>query len=257
MISGAGCSTASGIGDYRDERGAWKRAQPVQHSDFVSSHEWRQRYWARSVVGYPVFRTAQPNSAHKQLAEWERDGRVVGIITQNVDRLHQQAGSVRVLDLHGRLDEVVCLGCGAISSRDALQRWLETHNPWVQQLDYQAAPDGDADVDLANLPEVEVPTCEACRGVVKPNVVFYGASVPRDVVDQAYALTNTADAVLVVGSSLMVYSSFRFVRAAHDRCIPIAAINLGKTRADEMLTAKLHADCAVALAQLDNSMSNS
>ena len=121
VITGAGCSTGSGIGDYRDENGGWKRAQPIQHQDFMNAHAARQRYWARSQLGYPEFMRAQPNVAHEVLAAWENEGRVCGLITQNVDRLHQRAGQQAVIDLHGRLDEVICMECGLIVSRDDVQ----------------------------------------------------------------------------------------------------------------------------------------
>jgi NAD-dependent SIR2 family protein deacetylase len=250
VLTGAGCSTPSGIGDYRDAQGAWKRPQPVQHGDFVRSLHWRQRYWARSMVGYPAFRTAEPNPAHDILADWERGGRVQGLITQNVDRLHQRAGHRRVIDLHGRLDQAVCLSCGRLSSRDEWQLWLEQHNPRFVGAAYAAAPDGDADLEAMDLDDVVVPECLSCGGVVKPNVVFYGASVARGVVDEAFSWVDRADAMLVVGSSLMVFSSYRFARRAAEQGVPIAAVNIGKTRADDVLAAKAEVDCVTALTAL-------
>ena len=252
VITGAGCSTGSGIGDYRDEQGRWKRTQPVQHEAFMSSHAWRQRYWARSQLGYPEFMAAQPNSAHQVLADWERRGGVMGLITQNVDRLHQQAGHRRVIDLHGRLDQVICMSCGDVVPRAVLQAWLDARNTSVDPLHFELAPDGDADIKDADFSGIAVPECQRCGGIMKPHVVFFGDAVPKSRVEQAYAWVDHADAVLVVGSSLMVYSSFRFVRRAHEAGIPIAAINKGKTRADDKLTLKLEGDCGQLLECLAN-----
>ncbi len=250
ILSGAGCSTPSGIGDYRDEKGAWKRAQPVQHRDFIEKFRVRQRYWARSQVGYPEFQSAAPNGAHDQLAAWENQGWVAGIITQNVDRLHQQAGSARVIDLHGRLDRVRCLDCGCVSERAEIQHWLEARNPEITRLGQHAimAPDGDADLPGEVYDKVQVPDCDGCGGLLKPDVVFYGDSVPRRVVDTAYEWVGACSALLVVGSSLMVFSSLRFVRQAHQLGKPIFAINKGTTRGDSLMTMKLEADCVEALA---------
>lgn len=250
VITGAGCSTGSGIGDYRDEQGEWKRVQPVQHQEFMASHAWRQRYWARSQVGYPEFTRAQPNAAHRVLAQWEAQGRIHGLITQNVDRLHQRAGHQRVIDLHGRLDQVICMSCGDVVTRDALQVWLDEHNQRADPRAFTLAPDGDADVLRTDFSSVCVPACRVCGGVLKPDVVFFGDSVPKPVVEQAYRWVDEADAILVVGSSLMVYSSFRFIRRAVRAGIPVAAINRGKTRADDLLVMKVEADCATVLQEL-------
>jgi len=247
VITGAGCSTGSGIGDYRDEHGEWKRTPPVQHQEFMTSLSWRQRYWARSQHGYPEFMRAQPNRAHQVLAEWEQSGRLQGLITQNVDRLHQRAGHSHVLDLHGRLDRVVCMSCGDTVSRDAVQTWLDARNDRVPERYFALAPDGDADLSGCDFAAIEVPSCAACAGILKPDVVFFGDSVPKPKVAQAYAWVDAADALLVVGSSLMVYSSFRFVRRAREANKPLAAINLGKTRADPWLTVKIEDDCATVL----------
>ena len=256
VISGAGCSTPSGIGDYRDENGEWKRRQPVQHSDFVNHRSWRQRYWARSQLGYPEFIRARPNEAHRVLARWEASGFVKGVITQNVDRLHQAAGSRKVIDLHGRLDRVVCLGCGAQTLRHDLQNWLEQHNPDIDALGTEAvmAADGDVDLESANFADVAVPECQACAGVLKPDVVFYGDSVPKATVEASYQWIEKAPAVLVIGSSLMVFSSLRFVRRAHERQIPIYAINRGLTRADELFQCKVEGDCAEILQALESKL---
>ena len=252
-ITGAGCSTPSGIGDYRDENGEWKRRQPVQHKDFVEDHKWRQRYWARSQVGYPEFLRAEPNRAHQLLAEWEARGWIQGIITQNVDRLHQRAGSQSVIDLHGRLDRIICLACQSTSSRGELQTYLERVNPQINDLSKSAvmAPDGDADLVTEDYSEYCIPDCEKCGGMLKPDVVFYGDSVPKPVVERAYDWISSANAVLVVGSSLMVFSSFRFVRRAAELSIPIYAINRGKTRGDELFVKKIDEDCVSAMQQIN------
>jgi len=250
VITGAGCSTGSGIGDYRDKNGEWKRVMPVQHQDFMSSHAWRQRYWARSQMGYPEFMRAQPNRAHHTLVRLEQSGRMLGLITQNVDRLHQQAGHQQVIDLHGRLDQVVCMDCGSSVNRDEVQVWLDERNQSNHATRFRFAPDGDADVQRQDFSGFQVPHCAACEGVLKPHVVFFGDSVPKERVDRAYTWVDEADAVLVVGSSLMVFSSFRFVRRARDAGIPIAAINQGKTRADEWLAVKVEDDCGAVLERI-------
>ncbi len=251
VITGAGCSTGSGIGDYRDRDGGWKRSPPVQMQDFVAEEKTRRRYWARSMRGWPIMAQARPNAAHRALAELERAGLVAALITQNVDGLHQQAGQRRVLELHGALAEVVCLGCGDRSERRALQARLERNNAFVLETAARAAPDGDADLaDSLDLAGFRVPDCERCGGMLKPDVVFYGDSVPRPRVKEAFALVEGADALLVVGSSLMVFSSFRFCRRARELGIPMLAVNRGVTRADHWLAVKLDADCAVVLPAL-------
>ncbi|MEQ8859477.1 MAG: NAD-dependent protein deacetylase [Pseudomonadales bacterium] len=251
VITGAGCSTGSGIGDYRDRSGSWKRAPPVQMQDFVAHAATRRRYWARSMRGWPIMANAQPNAAHRALAELERAGLVAGLITQNVDGLHQRAGHRRVLELHGALATVVCLDCGAHGERRALQTRLERDNPFVLETSVRAAPDGDADLaDGLDLSSFRTPDCERCGGVLKPDVVFYGDSVPRSRVADAYALVEEAEVLLVVGSSLMVFSSFRFCRRARELGKPLLAVNHGVTRADDWLAAKLDADCAETLPAL-------
>ena len=238
VITGAGISTGSGIGDYRDQAGQWKRPQPVTHQDFMSQFAWRQRYWARSQLGYPSFLRAKPNQAHLALARLEDQGKLCGLVTQNVDRLHQQAGHQEVVDLHGRLDQVICMDCARIVPRQDIQAWLEDKNPQLQEQSFQPAPDGDADMEM-DFSTVEVPLCEACGGILKPHVVFFGDSVQRRIVDQISAKVELADGVLVVGSSLMVFSSFRFIRHAHTNKVPVAALNQGVTRADDLFTFKV------------------
>lgn len=247
VLTGAGCSTASGIPDYRDDAGAWKRKPPVQQRDFVGSHAVRQRYWARSLVGWRHFAGAAPNAAHRALAALEAAGRVTHLITQNVDGLHQQAGSRAVTDLHGRLDSIECLACGTQVPRVAFQAELETHNPdWIR-LTAGLAPDGDADLETCDFSHFDVPAC-ACGGVLKPAVVFFGDTIPAARGAAALAEVRAAEALLVVGSSLMVWSGYRLVREAAERGAPVAALNLGLTRADALLGLKVEAPCAETLA---------
>ena len=238
VITGAGISTDSGIGDYRDGAGQWKRPRPVSHQDFMANHQWRQRYWGRSQLGYPAFMSAQPNVAHHALARLEQTGRVSALVTQNVDRLHQRARHSEVIDLHGRLDQVICMGCDRISPRSGIQDWLEAKNPQLSAQFFKLAPDGDADVEV-DFSSVHVPDCASCGGVLKPNVVFFGDSVKKKLVEEIMAKVAQSDGLLVVGSSLMVFSSFRFVRYAHQCAVPIAALNRGKTRADDLFTLKV------------------
>ena len=247
VLTGAGCSTGSGIPDYRDEQGAWKRTPPVTYQAFVGDGITRRRYWARSLVGWPRIAQAQPNAAHRALAALEAQGRCSQLLTQNVDGLHQAAGSRAVIDLHGRLDAVVCLGCGASSSRADVQRRLAEANPAWAGLAAGAAPDGDADLEDRDFATFQVPACDACGGMLKPDVVFFGENVPRARVDAAMARLARADGMLVVGSSLMVYSGLRFVHAAVRAQIPVAAVNLGRTRADDLLRFRMAAPCGDAL----------
>ena len=246
-ITGAGVSTQSGIPDYRDANGDWKRSPPVQYADFVHAVATRRRYWARSFTGWPMFAAAQPNAAHRALAELERRGRVAALVTQNVDRLHQRAGSRHVIDLHGRLDVVRCLDCNRRTPRDDFQARLRDANPDWHESAAPIAPDGDADVEGRNFAAFNVPACVVCDGVLKPDVVFYGESVPRAVTEAAFAAIEAADGVLVAGSSLMVWSSYRLVRAARQRGIEVVAVNRGHTRADDLLAFKLDAECGAAL----------
>ena len=251
VLTGAGCSTGSGIPDYRDAAGQWKRAQPIQHQQFVRDRHARARYWARSMVGWAHIGDAQPNAAHHALARLERRGVVAQLVTQNVDRLHQKAGSRAVIDLHGRIDQVVCLRCGTRSERSAMQVRLLQLNPAYAGLAGGHAPDGDADLERSDFSDFVVPDCDRCDvGTLKPDVVFFGANVPPEQVQQAMDTLDAADAMLIVGSSLMVWSGYRFALRASERGLPIAAINLGRTRADPLLGLKIEADCIDVLSPL-------
>lgn len=247
VLTGAGCSTESGIPDYRDADGEWKRRPPITYQLFAGNELARKRYWARSLVGFRRMRHARPNDAHHSLASLEHRGRIVQLVTQNVDGLHQAAGSHNVIDLHGRIDTVRCLGCNQRTSREQLQLDLEQRNPDFAALDAFEAPDGDADLDDVAFESFDVPACAACGGLLKPDVVFFGEGVPGERVRLAMAAIEQCDAMLVVGSSLMVYSGYRFATAAADARKPIAAINLGRTRADDLLTLKINERCGSAL----------
>jgi NAD-dependent SIR2 family protein deacetylase len=250
VLTGAGCSTNSGIPDYRDTHGNWKRTEPVRYQAFMADELTRRRYWARSMVGWLRFKEAKPNDAHRALAMLEADGRCHLLLTQNVDRLHQAAGSRAVIDLHGRLDLVRCTTCSAEQPRAGFQTNLVQRNPgWVDQ-DAAVLPDGDADLDHVDFASFDVPPCASCGGVLKPDVIFFGENVPRDQVAEAKSAMEQADALLIVGTSLMVSSGYRFARMAADRRIPIAAINLGRTRADDLLTLKVEERCETALSFL-------
>jgi NAD-dependent SIR2 family protein deacetylase len=250
VLTGAGISTDSGIPDYRDADGAWKRSPPVQFADFMGQPAVRQRYWARSLIGWRFFGAALPNAAHRVLAQLEAQERIALLVTQNVDGLHQRAGSGNVVDLHGRLDVVRCMSCAHRLPRADLQFELESRNGQWASLDARAAPDGDVDLVVDDFSSFEVPACAVCGGILKPDVVFYGESVPKQRVEAAFAGLHRADAMLIVGSSLMVYSGYRFAEAAAAAGKPIAALNLGRTRADHLLALKVSAPCAEVLQSL-------
>ncbi|MEE4362232.1 MAG: NAD-dependent protein deacetylase, partial [Pseudomonadales bacterium] len=207
LLTGAGCSTESGIPDYRGPDGAWRQRRPIQYQDFVRSEQARRRYWARSMRGYPLMARAEPNATHRWVAAHEARGGVELLVTQNVDGLHARAGSGAHVELHGRIADVVCLDCGARGARADVQRRLERSNPALDGPRPETiAPDGDAHVEDAALETFVVPDCERCGGMLKPDVVFFGESVPRERVDRTRAALQRADALLVLGSSLMVFS---------------------------------------------------
>jgi NAD-dependent SIR2 family protein deacetylase len=248
VLTGAGCSTESGIPDYRGADGSWKRRQPVQFSAFMRDPVVRARYWARSLVGWRSLDDAEPNMCHRALARLERSGGVSLLATQNVDGLHQAAGSRRVIDLHGRIDRVACMSCRQGTRRAAWQQRLEELNAEWSGLEAPTAPDGDADLDGLDFGRFAVPPCPHCGGIVKPDVVFFGESVPPWRHAQAKAALETSDAMLVVGTSLMVHSGYRYAVAAHRMAKPIAAVNIGVTRADALFTLKVQAAAGQTLA---------
>lgn len=247
VLTGAGCSTGSGIPDYRDVHGAWKRPQPIRYQQFVSSQHSRKRYWMRSFLGWPRFASAAPNIAHQALARLEVAGCISQLITQNIDGLHQKAGSERVIDLHGRLDRIVCLHCQYQGGRAPFQTLLERLNPAMVGLSAPIGPDGDVDFDAIDFNGFEIPACPQCGGILKPDVVFFGEAVPKQRVETAMQALAQADALLVVGSSLTVWSGYRFCQAAIANGQAMAAINLGCTRADAEWTLKVDLDCGHAL----------
>lgn len=250
VLTGAGISVGSGIPEYRDANGDWKHPAPIRYQAFISRLSTRKRYWARSLTGWPRFSRAEPNDCHHTLARWERAGRIRQLVTQNVDRLHQAAGGVRVIDLHGRLDRVICLDCTAMFTRNSIQLELVDMNPEFVPGNARPAPDGDARFDNRDLHAFRVPDCPHCGGMLKPDVVFFGETIPQQRSEAAIAALQAADALLVIGSSLMVYSGFRFCRLAAASGIPIAAVNPGRTRADDLLTLKIEARFEEAIAAL-------
>ena len=250
VLTGAGCSTASGIPDYRDEEGEWKHHRPVQFQDFVAQESIRQRYWARSMYGWPHINNASPADVHLALGKLEQAGIIEYLVTQNVDGLHQKAGSSRVLDLHGNLETVGCLSCGWQISREKLQHQLVAANADFSQLEAQLGPDGDALIENLDFSSFNLISCPQCGGILKPEVVFFGESVPKSRVSLAMKHLQNAGALLVVGSSLMVFSGFRFCRAAGQANKQICIINKGRTRADNELNLKIEADCSETLNQL-------
>ena len=249
VLTGAGCSTESGIPDYRGPETLRRARNPIRFQQFVGDPAWRQRYWARSFVGWPRIRDAQPNPAHQALAAMDEAGLLTGLITQNVDRLHHKAGSVDVTELHGALAEVVCLACRAVTSREALQLRLSAMNPGFSIPDaVVSAPDGDADLDTtAGFTPAD---CARCGGSLKPHVVFFGENVPRARVDAAASAVTSAEALLVVGSSLAVFSGWRFVKRAHEAGTPVGLLNLGTSRGDAQATVRVQARAGEALPEL-------
>ncbi|MDJ0940654.1 MAG: NAD-dependent protein deacetylase [Woeseiaceae bacterium] len=247
VLTGAGVSTRSGIPGYRDENGDWKHAKPVQYADFVGSAAWRRRYWARSFVGWQRFSAAAPNNAHTALVALEERGHVDTLVTQNVDGLHSAAGSKKTIDLHGRLDAVRCLECEtSVARRDWQGRLAETNPEWHGKVT-SIKPDGDAELDPRDYDGFEVPACERCGGIMKPDVVFFGESVPGERVADAKDSVARSGGLLVVGSSLMVFSGLRFVRLAVELRKPVAIVNQGRTRGDDLATLKLGGDCGDVL----------
>lgn len=263
-ITGAGCSTDSGIPDYRGPAGSYSLGhKPMIHSDFVNKELSRKRYWARSMVGYKQFGNAQPNKAHLTLAQLEQASILKAIITQNVDRLHQKAGSKNVIDLHGRNDIVRCLSCNTTSSRRIIQQQICNLNPSYDHLFKQLEKgniiraDGDADLAISDYSKFTIPACSACGGVLKPDVVFFGDSVPVVNVQNAMQQADACDGLLVIGSSLEVYSAYRLVDRVAKRGVPIAIINMGETRAERSglpIALKAEVKCSLLMEQVSRQL---
>jgi NAD-dependent deacetylase sirtuin 4 len=256
-LTGAGISTESGIPDYRGPENIGKNRKPVAYREFILDPHARRRYWARSCLGWPRVKGARPNRGHAALARLEAMGIVSHTITQNVDRLHQAAGSLRVLELHGALEEVRCLGCGAVERRDALQERLLALNPrWREEM-VDVAPDGDAHVSDRAAASFTVPGCRVCGGILKPDVVFFGESVPRERVEEARRLVRESEGLLVLGSSLTVFSGFRFVRQARESGMPVFLINRGPTRGDGDAQIRIDGSLGDVLPRLARSIAGS
>lgn len=251
VLSGAGISTESGIPDYRGVARRGPVRTPLTYQEFVSSEAVRRRYWARSTFGWPAMRSRQPNEGHLALARLERDGLVEGIITQNVDGLHQAAGSNEVIELHGSLSRVICLRCGRLEARESLQARLEGENPALSAANVEVLPDGDARIPEELIEGFNVPGCLYCGGVLKADVVFFGENVPPERVSVAAALVDAADALLVVGSSLAVRSGYRFVTAAMRAGKPVGIVNRGPTRGDGVADIRVEGRLGEALPALE------
>lgn len=253
VLTGAGISTESGIPDYRGPSGAAQRRHaPMTGQAFRDDAAARRRYWARGLLGWRLLTTARPNTGHEVVARLEGRGLVTGVVTQNVDGLHQAAGSVNVVDLHGRLDRVVCLACRATLPRDAVQSRLAAANAdWSAHVS-AVNPDGDVDIPEESLSSFTVVDCERCGGILKPDVVYFGDNVPPERVEAAYRLVEEASALLVLGSSLHVFSGRRFVLRAAQQGIPVAIVNDGATRGDEHAALKLEAPLGETLARIES-----
>ena len=253
ILTGAGVSTDSGIPDYRGP-GAPVRT-PMTYQQFVAGPDALQRYWARAHLGWSRMGRAEPNATHHRLAAWEAEGRLSGLITQNVDGLHRRAGHRDLVELHGRVDQVVCLDCGDRTPRPRIQRRLDQLNPgWTEQ-DIEVAPDGDAVLESTG--RFRVATCESCGGRLKPDVVFFGENVRKEVVERCYLLTDEAEALVVLGSSLQVMSGLRFVRRARANGVPVVIVNRGATRGDDLADVRVDAGCAETLSAWDEAAARS
>ncbi|MBL8441775.1 MAG: NAD-dependent protein deacetylase [Betaproteobacteria bacterium] len=253
VLTGAGLSTASGLAAYRDESGAWQHRKPILQNEFLTVEATRRRYWTRSYFGWPRMDEALPNGGHRALATLEAAGCMSGLVTQNVDGLHGKAGSRCVVELHGAVRDVICLACAARFPRHEVQAWIEVANPDLREhaaAASSARPDGDAAIEDSLGADLAVPPCPDCGGILKPDVVFFGDSVPRERSLAAATAVDTAASLIVVGSSLMVYSGYRLVERAQAQGKPVIAINRGATRADPLLALKISGDCVAALEEL-------
>ena len=250
VLSGAGISTDSGIPDYRGPDTSATEHSPIRYDEFVMEPRTRQHYWARSAVGWPSFDAAKPNRGHHALSSLEDMGLINGLITQNVDRLHQAAGSGRVIELHGALEDVECLECGRYTSRSAVQERIMRLNPGWSRRAASLAPDGDAKLPRSATRDFQVPSCTSCSGVLKPDVVFFGEQVEASRVEDAWNLLDESEALLVTGSSLTVYSGFRFVRGCEKTDKPVGIINLGHTRGTPLSMVHVDGNTSEVLPQL-------
>jgi len=251
VLSGAGLSTESGIPDYRGAEGSLRRHTPMTYEEFVGSPEGRQRYWARSHLGWRTIARAAPNAGHRAVSALRASGHLSGVITQNVDGLHQAAGALDAVELHGSLDRVICLDCGGTSPREELDRRLRAANPAFEGTATRINPDGDVELAADVVRTFHLVACGACgTGVLKPDVVFFGENVPRARVEECYRLVDAADAVLVLGSSLTVMSGLRFVRHAAKVGKRVLIVNRGETRGDSCATVRVDLPLGQALTDL-------
>ncbi len=255
VLTGAGCSTASGLPAYRNVNGLWQHDKPMDHQEFVGSEIKRKIYWSRSQRGWPNFHKARPNQTHEMLTALQRSGHLGQIITQNVDRLHQAAGSKAVIELHGRLDQVICLNCTNTVSRQEFQQRLESLNSSNYGSECVIRPDGDVDICADLLSDFSIPRCECCDGDLKPDVVFFGGVLNPRTAAHALSAVNHAPGLLVVGSSLMVYSGFALVKRAIELGKPVVIINKGTTRADDLHTLKIDHESGQVLADVGSALS--
>lgn len=254
VLTGAGISTESGLKDYRSEGVglyATTTSRPTNYSQFLKSAAVRQRYWARNTTAWPVFSTFKPNGSHRFLASLERWGRLHWLVTQNVDNLHHKAGTRRLSELHGTVFSVSCLSCRRVVPRDELQRRILAENSGWEAQALGFAPDADVFVSEESAKRFKAPHCEWCKGVLKPDVVFFGDTVPKSRVEFINARLEEADACLVVGSTLETYSSYRHVRQAKEYGLPLLILNIGKTRADNLADIKITGRCGEAFAWLE------
>lgn len=245
ILTGAGVSTTSGIPDYRSKGvGLYARSnhRPMQYSDFLKNDENRKRYWCRNFTGWSRFSSIKPNKTHDFIAELEQSNLLHWMITQNVDRLHQKAGSRRLTELHGTMHEVVCLQCEKVIARHEFQKVLEKLNPTWEVEANETAPDADVFIDESKVNDFNLAKCE-CGGVMKPNVVFFGGSVPQKITEEAKYYVDEADSLLVIGSSLQTYSAYRIILRASDLRKPIGIISIGDTRADHLASFKINVNC--------------
>ncbi|XP_055545131.1 NAD-dependent protein deacylase Sirt4 [Wyeomyia smithii] len=258
VLTGAGISTESGIPDYRSEGvGLYARSnhKPIQHGDFIKSEAVRKRYWARNYVGWPRFSSVAPNTTHYTLARLERDKRISGIVTQNVDKLHTKAGSKSVVELHGSGYTVVCVGkngtgCNYQIPRHEFQQILDQMNPHMEDKSTMIRPDGDVELPAEHVNNFKVPTCPECDGSLKPEIVFFGDNVPMPRIERVVRMILQSDAVLVLGSSLTVFSGYRIVLQANELGIPVAIVNIGATRGDTAADLKISARCGELMENL-------
>ncbi|KAH8270708.1 hypothetical protein KR044_010034 [Drosophila immigrans] len=253
VLTGAGISTESGIPDYRSAGvGLYARTnhKPIQHCDFVKSRHVRQRYWARNFVGWPNFSATQPNATHHALARFEREARIQTLVTQNVDRLHTKAGSKLVTELHGSGYVVKCLKCDYRIERHEFQNILTSLNPAFQDAPDMIRPDGDVEIPTEYIDNFVIPNCASCGGDLKPEIVFFGDSVPRQRLDDIAAMVYNSDGLLVLGSSLLVFSGYRIVLQTKDLKLPVAIVNIGETRADHLADIKISAKCGDVIPKL-------